>query len=36
MSVSSKSSDLDGCVLELCAVIVALFKTSNFYSYTSW
>ena len=33
MSVSSKSSDLDGCVLELCAVIPALFKISNLFLY---
>ena len=33
MSVSSKSSDSDGCVLELCAVIPALFKISNSFLY---
>ena len=33
MSVSSKSSDLDGCVLELRAVISALFKISNLFLY---
>ena len=31
MSVSCKSCDLDGCVLELCAVISALFKIKNLY-----
>ena len=35
MSVSSKSSDMDGCVLELCVVIPALIRFQT-YSYTSW
>ena len=33
MCVSSKSNDLDGCVLELRAVIFALFKISNLFLY---